>query len=45
MLREKLDSCTMADGMDDMLKIFESDDLTEFFYYYNKDGCWGYKLL
>lgn len=33
-----------ADFMD-MVKVFESDDLSEFFYYTEDDGTWRYRLL
>ena len=31
--------------MDEMFEIFESDDLTEFYYYYNEDGSCGHTVL
>ena len=43
--KEQLPECKLASDMDEMLEIFESDDLTEFYYYYNEDGSWGHKVL
>ena len=43
--KEKLLECKLANDMDEMFGIFESDDLTEFYYYYNEDGSWGHTLL
>lgn len=43
--KEKLPECKLANDMDEMFEIFESDDLTEFYYYYNEDGSWGHKIL
>jgi 8-oxo-dGTP diphosphatase len=43
--REELHHRKLASDMDEMLSIFESDDLTEFYYYYNEDGSWGHTIL
>ena len=37
MPREQLRHCQLAQDMDEMIEIFESDDRTEFYYYYNED--------
>ena len=42
--RATLAQYKMPDDFLDMVKVFESDDLSEF-YYYTKDGKWNYKLL
>jgi hypothetical protein len=34
----------MPEDFLDMVKVFESDDLSEF-YYFTEDGKWNYKLL
>ena len=39
----KLLSLPLAKDMDDMLKVFLNDDLSEF-YYYKEDGQWKYAL-
>lgn len=43
--REQLEHCRLAEGMDEMLEIFESDELTEFYFYTNEDGTWGHTVL
>lgn len=45
MSKEKLPECKLANDMDEMFEIFESDALTEFYYYYNEDGSWGHTVL
>ena len=45
MPREQLRHCQLAQDMDEMIEIFESDDRTEFYYYYNEDGSWGHRVL
>ena len=42
--RQDLENYTLADDFLDMVRIFESDELTEF-YYYQEDGEWKYRLL
>ena len=42
--RETLPNYKLCDDFMDMVKVFESDDLSEF-YYYKKGGDWGLKLL
>lgn len=42
--RHTLSQYTLADDFEDMVKVFESDDLSEF-YYYKEDGEWNLKLL
>lgn len=42
--RSELDNYQLANDFADMVKIFESDELTEF-YYYLEDGEWKYRLL
>ena len=42
--RTALPQYKMPEDFLDMVKVFESDDLSEF-YYYTKDGKWNYKLL
>lgn len=42
--RDNLEDYTLANDFRDMVKIFESDELTEF-YYYLEDGEWKYRLL
>lgn len=42
--RNTLDQYTLCDDFLDMIKVFESDDLSEF-YYYTEDGDWKHKLL
>ena len=42
--RNTLDQYTLCDDFSDMVKVFESDDLSEF-YYYTEDGDWKLKLL
>ena len=42
--RDTLNQYVLADDFEDMVKIFESDNLSEF-YYYKENGNWKYKLL
>lgn len=42
--RNTLTDYTIANDFEDMLRVFESDDLSEF-YYYKEDGSWKMKLL
>ena len=42
--RNTLDQYTLCDDFLDMVKVFESDDLSEF-YYYTENGDWKLKLL
>ena len=42
--REDLPQYQMVDDFLDMVKVFEEDDLSEF-YYYKEDGDWKLKLL
>lgn len=42
--RSTLSDHTLANDFDEMMKVFESDELSEF-YYYKKDGKWEYSLL
>ena len=42
--RETLAQLTLADDFMDMVRVFESDTLSEF-YYYKEDGNWQLKLL
>lgn len=42
--RQDLENYRLANDFADMVKIFESDELTEF-YYYLEDGEWKYRLL
>ena len=42
--RTALGQHKMPDDFLDMVKVFESDNLSEF-YYYTEDGKWNYKLL
>lgn len=42
--REQLKDYKLVDDFLDMLRVFDSDELNEFFYY-NIDGQWGLKLL
>ena len=42
--RETLTQLTLADDFMDMVRVFESDTLSEF-YYYKEDGNWQLKLL
>ena len=39
--RAKLEHCRLAEGMNEMLEIFEFDELTEFYFYTNEDGTWA----
>lgn len=43
--KEKLPECKLASDVDEMYEIFSSDDLTEFYYYYNGDRSWGHTVL
>lgn len=45
MPKEKLLASKLANDMDEMFAIFESDDLTEFYYYYNEDGSLDHTIL
>lgn len=42
--RNTLSRYRLAPDMEDMIRIFEADDLSEF-YYYLEDGIWKHKLL
>ena len=42
--RDTLSHYTLCDDFEGMLKVFEDDDLNEF-YYYKEDGSWKLKLL
>ena len=42
--RESLGQHTLCPDFESMLKVFEDDDLNEF-YYYKEDGSWRLKLL
>ena len=42
--REDLKNHVLADDFEEMVRIFESDHLSEF-YYYRQDNQWNYKLL
>ena len=42
--RGTLNQYTLCDDFEDMIRIFESDHLSEF-YYYKEDGSWKLKLL
>ena len=42
--RDTLPQYTLCDDFPDMVKVFESDELSEF-YYYTEDGNWKLKLL
>lgn len=42
--REDLPSYRLAVDMADMLRVFEEDELFEF-YYYKENGSWKYRLL
>lgn len=42
--REELQNRVLVDDFMEMLKVFDSPDLSEF-YYYQDDGQWGLKLL
>ena len=42
--RETLPEYTLCDDFLDMVKVFESEDLSEF-YYYTENGDWKFKLL
>ena len=43
--KEKLLQCKLARDMDEMYRIFESDGLTEMYYYKNEEGGWEHTLL
>lgn len=42
--REDLKKLTLVNDFDQMLQVFDSDELNEF-YYYQENGCWGLRLL
>ena len=42
--RNTVGQYTLCDDFESMLRVFESDDLSEF-YYYKEDGSWKLKLL
>jgi len=42
--RNTLNRYTLCDDFESMIKVFESDELSEF-YYYQEDGGWKLKLL
>lgn len=42
--RDELNNYTLVEDFMDMVKVFENDDLNEF-YYYKENGNWGLKLL
>ena len=42
--REELKNYTMVDDFPDMLRVFDENELNEF-YYYTENGQWGLKLL
>lgn len=42
--RSTLDRYTLCDDFESMIKVFESDDLSEF-YYYKENGSWNLSLL
>ena len=42
--RGTLNQYTLCDDFEDMIRVFESDHLSEF-YYYKEDGSWKLKLL
>ena len=42
--RSKVERHTFVEDFEDMLRVFESDDLNEF-YYYKENGKWALKLL
>ena len=42
--KEDLHKYTLCDDFESMIKVFESDELSEF-YYYKEDGGWKLKLL
>lgn len=42
--RKELLSYPLAEEMADMLRVFEEDELSEF-YYYKEGGCWKHRLL
>lgn len=42
--RNAIGQYTLCDDFESMLQVFESDDLSEF-YYYKEDGSWKLKLL
>jgi 8-oxo-dGTP diphosphatase len=44
MPREQLSSCRLVMDMMDMVRVFEEEDLNEF-YYYIEDDQWKLKLL
>lgn len=42
--KELLPQYTLCDDFESMIRVFESDELSEF-YYYKEDGGWKLKLL
>ena len=42
--RKELNRYTLCTDFEDMVKVFEDEDLSEF-YYYQEDGNWKFKLL
>ena len=42
--REELKNYTMVEDFSDMLRVFDENELNEF-YYYTENGQWGLKLL
>jgi len=42
--KEDLHKYTLCDDFESMIKVFESNELSEF-YYYKEDGCWKLTLL
>lgn len=42
--RDQLKNYALSTDFEDMLRIFESDDLSEF-YYYKEDENWNYRIL
>lgn len=43
--RKDLENYTLANDFADMVKVFESDELSEFYYYRDANGDWRMKLL
>lgn len=43
--RSELDKRKLADGMAEMLCVFEEEDLSEFYFYQDENGAWEYELL
>ena len=42
--RDALEDYQLVDDFEDMVRVFESENLSEF-YYYTEDGNWNLKLL